>query len=153
MDGNHKDGVEAVDHFIRELDGGFDFIQGSRYLPGGRAVDTPLLRHLAVKYIHVPLTNWVTGFHYTDTTNGFRGYSRRFLLHPAVQPFRDVFVGYELIAYLSFKAPRTGLKVKEIPVTRRYPKKGEIPTKINSLRGNWELFTTLLKVAAGRFDP
>lgn len=153
MDGNHKDGVEAIDDFIRELDRGWDFIQGSRYLPGGRAENTPWLRHLAVKWIHVPLTNWATGFRYTDTTNGFRGYSCRFLLHPQVQPFRDVFIGYELIAYLSFKAPKTGLRVKEIPVIRRYPRRGEIPTKISSIRGSLELFIVLWKAFFGRFDP
>jgi dolichol-phosphate mannosyltransferase len=153
MDGNHKDGVEAVDHFIRELDEGFDFIQGSRYLPGGQAINTPLIRHLAIKCIHVPLTNWVTGFHYTDTTNGFRGYSRRFLLHPQVQPFREIFSTYELIAYLSYKAALLGFRIKEIPVTRRYPSQGRIPTKISSIQGSWKLFIILLKVLAGRFDP
>jgi dolichol-phosphate mannosyltransferase len=153
MDGNNKDGVEAIPDFIRELEAGYDLIQGSRYLPGGQAINTPWLRHLAVKGIHIPLTNWATGFRYTDTTNGFRGYSHRFLLHPEVQPFRDVFVTYELIAYLSYKAPRLGFRVKEIPVTRRYPARGEVPTKISPVRGNWQLFTILLKVLSGRFDP
>ncbi|MEW6185492.1 MAG: glycosyltransferase family 2 protein, partial [Thermodesulfobacteriota bacterium] len=153
MDGNNKDGVEAVSNFIRDLEAGYDLIQGSRYLPGGRAENTPWMRHLGVKWIHVPLTNWATGFHYTDTTNGFRGYSRRFLLHPEVRPFRDLFVTYELIAYLSYKAPRIGFRVKEIPVTRRYPARGEVPTKISPFRGNWQLLTILLKVLAGRLDP
>jgi len=56
------------------------------------------------------------GFRYNNTTNGFRGYRRQFLLNPAFQPFRDIFSGYELLAYLSIRAPRTGQRVKEIPV-------------------------------------
>ena len=153
IDGNHKDGVEAIFDFTRELEAGYDFIQGSRFIAGGQAVNTPWIRHLAVKWIHVPLTNLATGYHYTDTTNGFRGYSRRFLLHPEVQPFRDIFITYELIAYLSFKAPKTGLRIKEIPVTRCYPDRGEIPTKISSIKGNWNLFAILFKVLIGRFNP
>jgi dolichol-phosphate mannosyltransferase len=153
IDGNHKDGVEAIFDFIRELEAGYDFIQGSRFIAGGQAINTPWIRHLAVKWVHVPLTNLATGFNYTDTTNGFRGYSRRFLLHPDVQPFRDIFISYELIAYLSFQAPRTGLRIKEIPVIRRYPDRGEIPTKISRFKGNWQLLMILLKVLLGKFNP
>jgi dolichol-phosphate mannosyltransferase len=153
IDGNHKDGVEAIPDFIKELEAGYDFVQGSRYLPGGQAINTPWTRRLAIKLIHVPLINSGAGFRYTDTTNGFRGYSRRFLLHPEVRPFRDVFSGYELLAYLSVRAPRTGQRVKEIPVTRRYPEKGEIPTKISHFRGNWELFRVLIRVLLGQYNP
>lgn len=153
IDGNNKDGVEAVMDFIREMEAGYDFVQGSRYLPGGRAVNTPWIRHLAVKWIHVPLINLVTGFNYTDTTNGFRGYSRRLLLNTAIQPFRDIFSSYELLAYLSVRAPRTGHQVKEIPVTRCYPDHGDLPTKISSIRGNWGLLAILFKALIGRFNP
>ncbi len=153
VDGSHKDGVDAIPDFIRELEAGYDLIQGSRYVPGGQAINTPWMRHLAVRWIHVPLSNLAAGFRYTDTTNGFRGYSRKLLLNPAVQPFRDIFSGYELIAYLSVRAPRTGHRVKEIPVLRRYPARGEVPTKISPIRGNWHLFAILFKVLLGRFNP
>jgi dolichol-phosphate mannosyltransferase len=153
LDGNNKDGVEAIPDFIRELEAGYDFVQGSRYIPGGQAVNTPRVRHLAVKLVHIPLINLAAGFHYTDTTNGFRGYSRRLLLHPAVQPFRDVFWGYELLAYLSVRAPRTGHRVKEIPVSRRYPSQGQVPTKISHIKGNWDLIVILWKVLWGKFNP
>jgi dolichol-phosphate mannosyltransferase len=153
IDGNNKDGVEAIPYFIRELEAGYDFVQGSRYLPGGQAVNTPWIRHLAVKWIHIPLINLAAGFHYTDTTNGFRGYSRRLLLNPEVQPFREVFSGYELLAYLSVRAPRTGHRVKEIPVIRRYPEQGKIPTKISLFRGNRQLLWLLIKVVLGKFNP
>jgi len=153
MDGNNKDGVEAIPDFVRELEAGYDLVQGSRYVPGGQAINTPWSRYLAIKLIHVPLINLAAGFRYTDTTNGFRGYSRRLLLNPEVQPFRDIFVGYELLAYLSVRAPRTGHRVKEIPVARRYPDQGQIPTKISHVKGNWDLFWTLIKILGGKFNP
>ena len=128
-------------------------IQGSRWAPGGRAVNTPAIRAFAVRRIHVPIVSWLAGFPYTDTTNGFRGYSRSYLLDPRVQPFRDVFDRYELLAYLSVRGPRLGFRTTEIPVTRAYPQRGAIPTRIDPIRGNFDLLATLWRLARGRFHP
>ena len=48
IDGNNKDSIEDVVAFIEKLDEGYDFIQGSRFIAGGQAINTPLSRHLAV---------------------------------------------------------------------------------------------------------
>jgi dolichol-phosphate mannosyltransferase len=152
IDGNNKDSIESVPLFIDKLEQGFDFIQGSRYLPGGKAVNTPLLRHLAVKYVHAPLISYAAGYRFSDTTNAFRGYSRKYLTHTIVKPFRDVFYGYELLAYLSVRASQLGLKVCEIPVTRAYPKAGQTPTKINTLKANLSLFQILMKTVRGDYQ-
>jgi len=152
VDGNDKDGVEAIPAFLRHLDMGYDLVQGSRYLPGGEALNTPWLRNLAIRLVHAPLSSLAAGFRYTDTTNAFRAYSRKLLLHPQVQPFRDVFSRYELLVYLNLRAPQLGLQVMEIPVSRRYPV-AEVPTKISPVRGNLLLFVTLLRGVAGAFRP
>lgn len=152
IDGNDKDNVEAIPHFIDELKKGYDFVQGSRHLPGGKEINTPKIRLLASKYIHVPIISLLSGFKYTDTTNGYRGYSRRLLLHPQVQPFRDIFNTYELLAYLSVKAPQLGFRVKEIPVIRAYPKKGKTPTKISFFQGNFDLLKILAKLFLRHYD-
>ena len=106
-----------------------------------------------MKYRYAPLISLAAGFRYTDTTNAFRGHSRHLLLNPDVQPFRDVFNRYELLFYLSVRAPRTGHRVKEIPVVRRYPGQGQIPTKISHIKGNWNLLLMLMKVLLGEFNP
>lgn len=152
IDGNNKDGVDAIPAFIKELENGVDFVQGSRFIPGGRAINTPVARLLGIRLLHAPLVSLSARFHYTDTTNGFRGCSRRLLVSSEIRPFRDIFTTYELLAYLSVRAPRTGHSVKEIPVTRRYPAKG-VPTKISFFKGNLQLFAILLKVLVGRFNP
>ena len=152
IDGNNKDGVEAIPAFLNELEKGVDFVQGSRFIPGGKAINTPLLRLLAIQLLHAPLLSLGAGLRYTDTTNGFRAYSRRLLLAASIRPFRNIFATYELLAYLTVRAPRTGHLVKEIPVTRRYPDRG-VPTKISFFKGNLLLITILLKVLLGRFNP
>lgn len=152
IDGNGKDSVESIYEFINKLDNGYDMIQGSRFVPGGGAINTPKIRHLAVKLIHIPIISILAGFKYTDTTNGYRGYSKKYLEHPEVEPFREVFDTYELLAYLSVKAPRLGLKTCEVPVTRTYPADGKVPTKISSFRGNFLLIEVLWHLALGKYN-
>ncbi|PLR90769.1 glycosyltransferase family 2 protein [Bacillus sp. T33-2] len=153
IDGNDKDDVNAIPIFINELESGFDFIQGSRYIKGGKAVNTPIIRDVAIKLIHAPIISLVAGFRYTDTTNGFRGYSRRYILDPRVNPFREIFDTYELLAYLSVRASQLGFQTKEVPVTRKYPDDGKVPTKINSFSGNLSLLMILVKLIMGSYNP
>ncbi|MDP2161948.1 MAG: glycosyltransferase family 2 protein [Flavobacterium sp.] len=153
IDGNNKDSIESVPLFIEKLNQGFDFVQGSRYLEGGRAINTPLIRHLAVKFIHSPMISLTAKYKFTDSTNAFRCYSKNYLTHSKVQPFRDVFVTYELLAYLSVRASQLGLKVAEVPVTRAYPNAGKTPTKISFFKGNSNLIKILIKNFKGDYNP
>lgn len=153
VDGNNKDSIEDVPHFIKKLQEGYDFIQGSRFVKGGKAVNTPWIRHISVKLIHAPIISLTAKYRFTDTTNAYRAYSARYLKDNRVQPLRDVFMTYELLAYLSVRASQIGMRVCEIPVTRAYPKKGKTPTKISFLKGNSELMKILLKNARGDYNP
>jgi dolichol-phosphate mannosyltransferase len=153
IDGNGKDDVATIPRFIELLDAGYDHIQGSRYIPGGQGVNTPVSRSVGVRLLHAPLISLAARTHYTDTTNGFRAYSRRLLTDPRVQPLRDVFVGYELHYYLAIRAARLGFKVIETPVTRRYPETGKTPTKISPIAGNLLVLRTLIAAVMGRFNP
>jgi dolichol-phosphate mannosyltransferase len=151
IDGNDKDDPEAIPRFIEALKDGVDFVQASRFLPGGVAENTPKSRDFAIRYIHAPCLSLASGFKWTDTTQGFRAYSRRMLLDPNVAPFRDVFVTYELLAYLSYRAPKLGYVCKELPTVRRYPD-GEVPTKISGFKGNLIVLNTLLRACVGKYN-
>lgn len=153
MDGNGKDGVEAVQDMVEALNCGCDYVQGSRYLPGGRAEHTPLERTIANRLIHAPVLS-VAGRHwFTDTTNGFRAYSRRYLLDSRVQPFRSIFMHYELLFYLTVRAGQTGMKVAHVPVRRSYPHDAATPTKIAGFRGKLAILQQTFAAALGRFSP
>lgn len=153
MDGNDKDDPAALASFVAALEAGMDHVQGSRFVPGGHAINTPPARYLGIRFVHAPLISLAAGTRCTDTTNGFRAYSARLLLDPRVAPFRDVFSGYELHYYLAIRAARLGFRVREVPVTRAYPKRGPVPTKIRGWSGNWRVLRTLLAACTGRFDP
>jgi glycosyltransferase involved in cell wall biosynthesis len=153
MDGNGKDGVEAVAAFVAKLREGCDYVQGSRYLPGGVAENTPLDRYLAGRLMHAPVLSLAARHWFTDTTNGFRAYSTRYLRDPRVAPFRDVFIRYELLFYLTVRASRLGYRVTEIPVARRYPRHAPTPSKITGWRARFAVLGELFGAALGRFDP
>jgi glycosyltransferase involved in cell wall biosynthesis len=153
IDGNGKDDVSAIPRFLELLEEGYDHVQGSRYIRGGKGVNTPVARHIGVKLLHAPLVSAAAHRRYTDTTNGFRAYSRKLLTDMRVSPLRDAFLGYELHYYLAIRAARLGFRIVETPVTRAYPKDGAIPTKITGMRGNIEVLKTLASVMRGEFDP
>jgi glycosyltransferase involved in cell wall biosynthesis len=153
IDGNGKDDYSSIPEFVRLLDAGYDHIQGSRYIPGGKGINTPALRSVGVRLLHAPLISLAAGTRYTDTTNGFRAYSRKLLTDPRVQPLRDEFMGYELHYYLAVRAPRLGMRVIETPVTRTYPTTGKTPTKISPIKGNLLVLRTLWRVVRGEFNP
>lgn len=153
VDGNEKDGVEALTDFCQKLDEGYDYVQGSRFIKGGIEKNTPLVRKLALKFINEPIMSFISKKKLTDTTNGFRAYSAHFLTHKDVQPFRKIFYGYELIYYLPYRASTLGFKCIEIPVSRKYPDSGEVPSKVGGIRGNLYQLSILFKMLIKKYNP
>lgn len=152
LDGNDKDRPEAIPLIASKLDAGIDFVQGSRFVKGGHQSRTPLFRLVAIRLIHAPLLSISSGFHWTDTTQGFRGYSRKLLTCPKLDLFRPILDDYKLLFYISHRAPRIGLKAIEVPTTRVYPSNVAVPTKIKGLTANLEVLKSLVKVAFGVYD-
>ena len=153
IDGNNKDSIEDIPCFIEKLEEGYDFVQGSRFVKGGKAIHTPFIRLVSVKLIHAPIISITAHKCFTDTTNAYLAYSVKYVEDERVQPLRDIFVTYELLAYLSVRATQLGCKACEVPVTREYPKKGKTPTKISFFKGNSELMKILIKNMFGLYNP
>ena len=152
IDGNNKDSIEDIPKFIEKLEQGYDLIQGSRFIKGGKAINTPIIRYLAVRLLHAPVISLTARQWFTDTTNAYRAYSRKYLIDERVQPLRDIFKTYELLAYLSVRATQIGMKACEVPVTRAYPKGEKIPTKISLFKGNSELLKILFENYKGKYN-
>ena len=153
IDGNGKDGLEGLQRVRTKLAEGYDFVQGSRYLRDGQHANTPADRLVAVRFLHAPLLSLAAGFRYTDTTNGLRGWSSRFLGDPRVAAFRDVFDTYNLHYYLSVRAPRLGYRVCEVPARREYPASEPTPSKIQGLGPRLHIVKLLLLTVLGAYDP
>lgn len=153
IDGNDKDGVDAIPRFVAALQDGVDYVQGSRFIPGGKAINTPFARYWGIILVHAPMLSLASFRRFTDTTNGFRAYTPKLLADPRIAVFRDILSGYEMHYYLAVRAARLGYNVREIPVVRSYPPTGKTPTKIHGFRANFGILQTLAKVCLGGYNP
>ena len=53
MAGNDKDRPDEIPRLVKPIaEGGYDFIQGSRYLPGGDFGNMPIYRSISTRWIH-----------------------------------------------------------------------------------------------------
>ena len=153
VDGNGKDGVDALPNFIESLDNGYDLVQGSRFIKGGYHTNTPLARYLGIKLVVSPFLSLGTGFFFTDPTNGFRACSMKYINDPRLKPLRKIFVWENLQLYLIWRAAQLNLKIKEIPESRVYPDDGTVPTKVVGLKYIFRFLWEMVLTKVGTYNP
>ena len=94
---------------------GADYVQGSRRMPGGRAVRSWRTRRFAnLLYAHA--FSLLARRRVSDPSNGFRIFRSSLLAEPGIDISQEWLNGYELEPYLLFKALRRH-HVVEVPVT------------------------------------
>ncbi len=147
--GNDKDDPKDIYKLKDAIEEGHDFVQGSRYLPGGSLAHTPLYRKIATRFIHPVLFSIITGKRITDSTNGFRAVRLSILEDSRINLYQDWLDKYELEPYLFYKAIKLGYKVKEVPVTKIYPSKQEGYTKMKPFSGWWSILRPLFYLGFG----
>jgi glycosyltransferase involved in cell wall biosynthesis len=148
--GNNKDDPTEIDRLLEPiLNGGQDFVQGSRFLPGGRYGEMPTYRILATKIIHPLLLSVATGKRITESTNGFRAF-RLVLLRDQRIAWRQKWLdAYELEPYMLYKAIKLGYRHTEVPVTKIYPPRRLGYSKIKPLTGWWSMLRPVVYLALG----
>lgn len=143
--GNDKDRAGEIPRLLQPIrDEGCDFVQGSRYLPGGESGNMPFYRQLATRFAHPLLFSLISGRRITDSTNGFRAMRMSLLADPRIDVNQAWLNQYELEPYLLFKAIRLGYGVKEVPVTKIYPPKELGYTKMRPITGWWSILRPIL---------
>jgi dolichol-phosphate mannosyltransferase len=102
------------------IEQGYDFVQGSRYRPGGAQVNIPLFRFVTT-HAYALMFRIITCFPCTDGTNGFRAFRLSMLQDKRINLWQDWLDTYELEPYLFYKAVTLKYRVTEAPVTKYYP--------------------------------
>ncbi len=147
--GNDKDSPADIPKLKTAIEEGFDFVQGSRYLPGGSQGGMPFYRKISTRFIHPFLFSLITGRNITDSTNGFRAVRLSILEDQRIDIDQDWLDRYELEPYLFYKAIQCGHRVKEVPVTKIYPPKGVSYTKMKAVTGWWSILRPLVYLGLG----
>ena len=140
MAGNGKDDPREIPRLTAPiLKEGIDYVQGSRFLPGGRRQKNPFLRSIFTRLFPVVWTS-MTGVHCTEVTNGFRAYKSSILNDPRINVSQTWLDNYELEYYLHYKALTLGYKFAERPVSKDYTeiRKGKY-SHISPLKDWWQI--------------
>lgn len=141
--GNNKDSPEELPRLLDPIVDGADFVQGSRYLSGGRTGGMPLYRHFATR-LHPLLFSLTAGKRVSESTNGFRAFRTKLLDDPRIRLDQSWLDEYELEPYLYWKTIRLGYRTAEAPVTKIYPPKALGYTKMKPITGWWSMLRPLV---------
>jgi len=144
VSGNNKDCPEDISKLKDAMEQGYDFVQGSRYCPGGHYGQMPFYRTIATRFLHPGLFSLITGRRITDSTNGFRAVRLSMLDDERIDLTQDWLNQYELEPYLFYKAIQLGYRVTEVPVTKIYPPKKQGYTKMKPFSGWWSILRPLV---------
>ena len=147
--GNDKDRPAEIPLLTKPIiEDGFDFVQGSRYLEGGKTGGMPAYRKLATR-LHPWLFSLTGGMKITDSTNGFRAMRVSMFNDARIQIDQEWLNAYELEPYIFFKAIKLGYKVGEVPATKIYPPKELGYTKMKPITGWWSILRPIFLLGLG----
>lgn len=128
------------------LDSGADYVQGSRWMEGGRVLGNTHGRGIGTRLYSIVFS--ILAFRrITDATNGFRIFRSALLQDPSIDIEQSWLTSYDLEPYVLYKAVRR-YRVIEYPVTVVYHDK-EGYTKMRGLRDWWRLFRPAFFLRSG----
>jgi dolichol-phosphate mannosyltransferase len=147
--GNNKDAPKEITRLLDPIcDAGFDFVMGSRYLPGG---DMPLYRKFATR-LHPFLVNMITGRHVTESTNGYRAMKVSVLEDQRLDLDQIWLDHYQLEMYIFMKLIKLGYRMSEVPVSKIYPPRQIGNTKMVPIVDWWKMLAPIFIVGFGFGD-
>ncbi len=115
-----------------------DYLQGSRWMPGGRTIGIAAGRSYGTR-LYSLVFSVLTFRHVTDATNGFRIFRTSILSDPKIDIGQSWLDSYDLEPYVLYKTIRRGYRLFEYPCTVRYHAK-EGFTKMRGIGDWWRLF-------------
>lgn len=150
MAGNNKDDPAEIPRLLQPiLEGGMDYVQGSRFLAGGSSPHLPPFRRVAIRMLSA-LFRLYARRTCTDLTNGFRAYRLSLFDDPRIDVEQDWLDDYELEYYVHWKVYTLGYKVTEVPVTKTYPsERGVEYSKVQPITGWWRMLRPFVYLALG----
>jgi dolichol-phosphate mannosyltransferase len=134
---DQHDPADLVSAFEALLAANADYVQGSRWIDGGK-VEGPAGRRAIGTRLYSVLFSALALRRSTDATNGFRIFRTSMLDDPRIDIRQSWLDRYDLEPYVLFKALTLGYRTIEHPVTVRYHTK-EGYSKMRGIRDWWRL--------------
>lgn len=149
MGGNNKDDPKEIPRLLNPIImENFDYVYGSRFLPGGKHEKTPLFRWIFCRVLSFFWTVF-TRKRCTDVTNGFRAYKVKMFNNEHIKIWQRWLNGYALEYYIHYKVLTLGYKTKEVPVSRTYAHQRKRNYSKISIRDWWQIVGPLICLKLG----
>ena len=150
MAGNGKDDPREIPVLLEPIrQGEADYVQGSRYLPGGLRTNTPVERLVSTR-LFTFAWSVLMGRRLTDASNGFRAYRTSLFEDPRIDIEQDWLDRYQFEYYLHYKVLALGYRFREVAVSKVYPKgRRSSYSKIRPGRDWWEIVAPLPALKLG----
>lgn len=125
IDGDGQNNPDEIPNLISPIiNGGADFVNGSRYIEGFDGDDTPGYRRIGQKVLD-KATNISSGLNITDSQSGFRAFSKN-----TIRFFKLNDSGFGIESEMLSDAAEAGIKIVEVPITVRYDLDGSTENPI-----------------------
>ena len=137
MDADGSMDPAEIERYVEPLAQDFDFVKGSRFLPGGGTSDMTNLRKVGHAVL-LGLANFMYGGSWTDLCYGFCAFRRSALEELALDAD-----GFEIETQMVVRAARIHLRITEVP-SFEYPSRfGN--SQLNTFRDGWRVLMTIFQ--------
>ena len=131
--------------YIAMLLSGFDFVKGSRFMPGGGSSDITRVRRLGHRGL-LGLANFIYRTRYTDLCYGYCAFRRTALNELALSAD-----GFEIETQLVLHAGMAGLRISEVPSFESPRRFGQ--SNLRTFRDGQRVLWTLLRARSAFARP
>jgi glycosyltransferase involved in cell wall biosynthesis len=126
-----------IEDYVTALEAGYDFVKGSRFLPGGGSLDLTRIRSLGNQTL-VHSVNLLWGVPFTDLCYGYLGFRRDRLSALALTS-----TGFEIETEICIHAIQAGLRIAEVPSVELARHFGV--SNLHPVADGWRILRTLFK--------
>lgn len=144
MDADFSHPPENIPDMLDKIETGYDLVIGSRYVPGGKAVECTLPRKM-LSWAANAFARVALGLSAHDTTAGFRCYRREVL--ESIDLDQIFSNGYSFLIEMLYKVQRQGWKVGEVPIVFHNRRQGVSKISRNEVT---KAMYTVLRLFKGR---
>jgi hypothetical protein len=142
MDADGSMNPAEIELFVKALDHGYDFVKGSRHLPGGGSDDLTVLRNLG-NYALKKSVNMMFFVPFTDLCYGYAAFRRSCLESLALTAH-----GFEIETEMAIRAVKSNLKIAEVPSHEAIRRHGL--SNLSALRDGQRVLRTLVRERLSR---
>lgn len=148
--GNNKDDPGEIPRLLEPIiKRNYDYVQGSRFLVGGRRVKNPFLRGVFSRFYPF-LWTLLTNIRCTDVTNGFRAYKTSLFEDSRINIWQSWLEDYELEYYIHYNVLTLGYNTIEVPVSKVYSHRNKGGySQISPFKDWWRIVRPLFYLTLG----